>query len=111
MRRFPTVKAEGLKAGVLYYDGQFHDARMALSLALTAEQQGAAINARQQLQPLYHRNGVAYAITRDCLAAQKSIKGRRTGALVVPGHLVSIDTEWDIELVEFILARQAGGGA
>lgn len=43
LRRFPTVKAEGLKAGVLYYDGQFHDARMALSLALTAEQQGAAI--------------------------------------------------------------------
>jgi len=43
LRRFPTVKAEGLKAGVLYYDGQFHDARMALSLALTAEQQGATI--------------------------------------------------------------------
>ncbi|WP_020674826.1 glycerol-3-phosphate dehydrogenase/oxidase [Geopsychrobacter electrodiphilus] len=43
LRRFPTVKAEGLKAGVLYYDGQFHDARMALSLALTAAQQGAVI--------------------------------------------------------------------
>ena len=34
LRRFPKLKAEGLKAGVLYYDGQFHDARMALSLAL-----------------------------------------------------------------------------
>ena len=43
LRRFPTVKAEGLKAGVLYYDGQFHDARMALSLALTAEKHGAVI--------------------------------------------------------------------
>lgn len=43
LRRFPTLKAKGLKAGVLYYDGQFHDARMALSLALTAEQQGAVI--------------------------------------------------------------------
>jgi glycerol-3-phosphate dehydrogenase len=43
LRRFPTLKAEGLKAGVLYYDGQFHDARMALSLALTAEQQGAVV--------------------------------------------------------------------
>jgi glycerol-3-phosphate dehydrogenase len=43
LRRFPTVKADGLKAGVLYYDGQFHDARMALSLALTARQQGAVI--------------------------------------------------------------------
>ncbi len=43
LRRFPTLKAQGLKAGVLYYDGQFHDARMALSLALTAEQQGAVV--------------------------------------------------------------------
>jgi glycerol-3-phosphate dehydrogenase len=43
LRLFPTLKAQGLKAGVLYYDGQFHDARMALSLALTAEQQGAVV--------------------------------------------------------------------
>lgn len=43
IRRFPMLKAEGLKAGVLYYDGQFHDSRMALSLALTAEQHGATI--------------------------------------------------------------------
>lgn len=73
-------------------------------------QQGAAIIARQQLEPIYHRNGVAYAFTRDCLLNQGSIKGRRTGALVVPGHLVSIDTEWDIELVEFILEAQTGSG-
>jgi len=44
LKRFPGVKSEGLKAGVLYYDGQFHDARMALALALTAEQNGAVIN-------------------------------------------------------------------
>lgn len=43
LRRFPALKAEGLKAGVLYYDGQFHDARMALSLALTARNHGALI--------------------------------------------------------------------
>jgi len=43
LQRFPGVKSEGLKAGVLYYDGQFHDARMALALALTAEQNGAVI--------------------------------------------------------------------
>lgn len=43
LRLFPGLKAEGLKAGVLYYDGQFHDARMALSLAITAMQNGATI--------------------------------------------------------------------
>ncbi len=44
LKRFPGLKAEGLKAGVLYYDGQFHDARMALALALTADQHGAVIS-------------------------------------------------------------------
>jgi CMP-N-acetylneuraminic acid synthetase len=69
---------------------------------------GGEIIARQQLCPVYHRNGVAYAITRSCLLDQRSIKGARTGALVIPGHMVSIDTLWDLDLAEFIHAREAG---
>lgn len=67
---------------------------------------GERIIARQQLSPVYHRNGIAYAITRECLLDQGSIKGRRAGALVVEGDHVSIDTEWDIQLVEWILSRR-----
>jgi CMP-N-acetylneuraminic acid synthetase len=70
---------------------------------------GSKIIARQQLEPVYHRNGVAYAITRECLLEQKTIKGAHTGAYVVPGEHISIDTEWDIELVEFVLSRSAVG--
>jgi len=70
---------------------------------------GAQIIARQQLTPVYHRNGIAYAITRDCLLGQRSIKGRRCGAFVVEGEHISIDTEWDIALLEFFLARQDAG--
>lgn len=66
---------------------------------------GAEIVARQQLKPVFHRNGIAYAMTRECLIDQRSIKGKRTGALVVEGEHVSIDTEWDVALVEFILSR------
>ena len=67
---------------------------------------GKAIIARQQLKPVYHRNGIAYAITRDCLLNQGGIKGRRTGGLILDGNFVSIDTEWDIALVEFIMHRE-----
>jgi len=42
LRRFPMIRSRGLKGGVLYYDGQFNDARMNLALALTAIGQGAA---------------------------------------------------------------------
>ena len=67
---------------------------------------GKTIFARQQLRPLYHRNGVAYAITRECLLNQGAIMGARTGGLLLEGHFVSIDTEWDIALVEFIMRSQ-----
>lgn len=70
------------------------------------DQAGKQIIARQQLVPVYHRNGVAYAIRRNCLLGQKSIKGERTGALVLEGDLVSIDTYWDLELAEYIYSKQ-----
>lgn len=66
---------------------------------------GATIIARQQLEPVYHRNGVAYAITRECLLDQGSIKGARTGAVVLDGLNVSIDTLEDIEKIERHLAK------
>jgi CMP-N-acetylneuraminic acid synthetase len=71
------------------------------------DDRGSRIVARQELAPVYHRNGIAYAFTRECLVDQKTIMGRRTGALLLDGHFVSIDTEWDIALTEFIL--QHGG--
>ncbi|MFV1956712.1 MAG: FAD-dependent oxidoreductase [bacterium] len=43
LERFPMLQAEGLKASVLYYDGQFNDARMAISIALTAAEHGATL--------------------------------------------------------------------
>jgi CMP-N-acetylneuraminic acid synthetase len=70
---------------------------------------GGAIIARQQLKPVYHRNGIAYAISRECLLEQKTIMGRRTAGLVVDGPHVSIDTSWDLALVEFILASNRDG--
>jgi glycerol-3-phosphate dehydrogenase len=43
MASFPMIRAEGLKAGVKYFDGQFNDARMAVALAVTALRQGAVM--------------------------------------------------------------------
>jgi CMP-N-acetylneuraminic acid synthetase len=68
---------------------------------------GARIVARQQLQPVYHRNGVAYAMTRACLVEQRTIMGARAGALVLESPHISIDTEWDISLAELMSARRA----
>src|SRR5579862_8166922 len=43
IRRIPNIRQTGLKSGVLYHDGQFDDARLAVSLALTATDKGATL--------------------------------------------------------------------
>lgn len=67
---------------------------------------GGDIIARQQLNPVYHRNGIAYAFTRSCLLDQKTIKGTRTHAVILDGEFISIDTQMDITLAEFLVNQQ-----
>jgi glycerol-3-phosphate dehydrogenase len=66
LRRFPMIRREGLKAGVLYYDGQFNDARMNLALALTAIEQGAvAVNHLTVVSLLKENGTVTGAVVRE----------------------------------------------
>jgi CMP-N-acetylneuraminic acid synthetase len=65
----------------------------------------ADIIARQQLTPVYHRNGAAYAFTRECLLEQRTIRGARTGAVVIEDPLISIDTLEDFRLAEQMLTK------
>src|SRR3954454_8515409 len=41
LERIPTLKKEGLRGGVIYYDGQFDDARLLINLMQTAVEHGA----------------------------------------------------------------------
>jgi CMP-N-acetylneuraminic acid synthetase len=66
---------------------------------------GATIIARQQLTSVYHRNGVAYVIRRDCILNKKSTKGEKTGYVVIDEFVANIDTEMDIRFAEFVLSR------
>jgi glycerol-3-phosphate dehydrogenase len=43
LARLPTIKTEGLRGGVVYYDGQFDDARLLINLVGTAADQGATL--------------------------------------------------------------------
>jgi glycerol-3-phosphate dehydrogenase len=43
LARLPTIKPEGLRGGVVYYDGQFDDSRLLINLVETAADQGAIL--------------------------------------------------------------------
>lgn len=43
MKRLPTIKGEGLRGGVVYYDGQFDDTRLLINLVTTAFKEGGTL--------------------------------------------------------------------
>jgi glycerol-3-phosphate dehydrogenase len=43
LKRMPQLKSDGLRSAILYYDGQFDDARYTLALAKTASEKGAVV--------------------------------------------------------------------
>jgi CMP-N,N'-diacetyllegionaminic acid synthase len=69
------------------------------------DNRGKDIIARQQLEKVYHRNGLAYAIKREAILNNKTIKGSNCGALICQGDFISIDTEKDLELTNYFLKK------
>ncbi|MGP1629223.1 MAG: FAD-dependent oxidoreductase [Giesbergeria sp.] len=62
----PTVRPQGLKGSVKYWDGQFDDARLALALARTAARAGAVLVNYVEATGLVHEAGkIAGVVCRD----------------------------------------------
>lgn len=76
MATLPGVRVEGLKGGVMYWDGQFDDARLALALARTAALHTALLlNYCPVNELLYDNNKVAGVVCTDT-ETQQSFKVR-----------------------------------
>ena len=67
------------------------------------DERGRAIVARQQLEPLYTRNGICYALRRATLMDHGTILGRSTNAIVIDRPLVNIDSYVDLALAEILV--------
>ena len=67
LQRLPTIKKEGLRGGIIYYDGQFDDARLLINLLQTAADYGAtALNYLQVTAITRNSEGfVDGAVARD----------------------------------------------
>ena len=66
LERIPTVKSDGLWGGVLYYDGQFDDTRLAVNMAQTfVEQGGTALN-YMKVTDLKKNYGAVQGVEAEC---------------------------------------------
>jgi glycerol-3-phosphate dehydrogenase len=105
LQALPTLRTQGLKGGVRYWDGQFDDARLALALARTAAREGALVVNHCAVTGLVHEagrvaglhcadreTGRAFRLEAGCVVnatgvwvdALRQLDGQATGRAVQP---------------------------
>ncbi len=76
----PALRQQNLSGGILYYDGQFDDARLALNIAQTAAEHGATVLNYVEVLDLHKEKGIVKGVVgRRCADRERvfhTIKGR-----------------------------------
>lgn len=73
LNHIPTIEPDGLRGGVIYYDGQFDDARLAVNMAQTfVEQGGTAINYMEVTDLLKNSRDVVNGVVAECKESGKT---------------------------------------
>jgi glycerol-3-phosphate dehydrogenase len=65
LRAIPTLERKGLRGGVIYFDGQFDDARLAICLARTAVDNGATVINAFKVTGLLKKNGLCIGVKAE----------------------------------------------
>ncbi|QYR19841.1 acylneuraminate cytidylyltransferase family protein [Paenibacillus sp. sptzw28] len=71
------------------------------------EDAGSSIVYRQSLDKKYWRNGICYALTRECLLDKKKIITDNTMPLIIDREVVNIDEPIELAWADFLIDFQA----
>lgn len=70
-KKLPTLEQEGLRGGIVYYDGQFDDARLAITLARTANDLGATLFNYMQVTAFIKSHGHCIGVRAKDVLSKK----------------------------------------
>ncbi len=62
LKKIPTLEPGGLRGGIIYYDGQFDDARLAITLAHTAANLGACVLNYAKVSSILKKGGLVCGV-------------------------------------------------
>jgi glycerol-3-phosphate dehydrogenase len=88
LARIPTIEPDGLTGGVIYHDGQFDDARLAIHLAMTADDLGATLANYVRCVSLIKEDGKVRGIEALDLEGNRSFKIRARAVINATGVFV-----------------------
>jgi glycerol-3-phosphate dehydrogenase len=108
MKLLPTLETEGLEGGVVYHDGQFDDARLAVHLARTAVNHGAVVLNHTRCMGLMKENGHIIGVKAECVESGKQLEIRARCVINATGVFVDAVRHMDDAKAEAIVAPSQG---
>jgi glycerol-3-phosphate dehydrogenase len=105
----PTLETEGLSGGVVYHDGQFDDARLAIHLARTAVDHGAIVlNHTRACGLMKEKNGHIIGVQAECVESGRQHEIRAHCVINATGVFVDAIRHMDDSKAENIVAPSQG---
>jgi glycerol-3-phosphate dehydrogenase len=104
----PTLDGEGLRGGVLYHDGQFDDARLAISLAQTAAEQGGILINHCRVERLLKTEGKVRGLKAGDTLTGVSYEIRARVVVNATGVFADSILQMDDPVAEPIIAPSQG---
>jgi len=103
LAQMPMIRAKGLSGGIEYVDGQFDDARLAISMAETANEQGGCLVNYVEVEKLIRENKkvkgavVFDHLSRESFEVRAKVVINATG--VFADDLIAMDNEESLPMV------------
>lgn len=103
LKRLPTLEPTGLHGGVVYYDGQFDDARLAITLARTATNFGANLLNYIKVTGLIKKNGICIGLKAKDVLSGKEYKLKSKVVINATGafsdHIRHLDDKTSLPII------------
>jgi len=104
----PTIEPEGLRGGVIYFDGQFDDARLAVNLARTAADLGATVLNYVSVTGLLKSKGMVQGVCALDTLSNQQYEIRARAVVNATGVFTDAILKMDDVTAEAIIAPSQG---
>jgi len=108
IQQLPTLETEGLDGGVVYHDGQFDDARLAIHLARTAVNHGGVLLNHTRCRGLMKENGHVIGLKAECVETGRQHEIRARCVINATGVFVDDVRRMDDQKAENIVSPSQG---
>jgi glycerol-3-phosphate dehydrogenase len=108
LERIPTLESNGLRGGVIYYDGQFDDSRLLINMVQTASELGADIINYVQVTSLLKNNDIITGVSATDIESGNTYEFKSKAVINATGVFSDSVRMMDDKTVKAIIAPSQG---